>query len=255
MLNSLTSQDLLILVCLIVLVLIVGIICIILTLKNGNKKKENKSVLEKSEPDINMALATSNIPEISEEAPLLDELLNENIIDGPNQEQIQKIEEEQDMKNRSSIEEVLRKMNEDLEKQKYQEIDRYEEEQEENAVISYQDLVERKLALAKEEAEKEVSEVINKTTYLEEDEDLVPVSFEKTEILETPSKIEKTTTKFSNSDFISPVFGRLENTMEYPTLKKVVETSSYTEEKVKPSALPDEADEFLNTLKEFRKNL
>jgi hypothetical protein len=61
-----------------------------------------------------------------------------------------------------------------------------------------------------------------------------------------------------NSEFVSPIFGRLSSNVEYPTVKKTVET----EELVQTSILKDdefdintENDEFLNTLKEFRRNL
>ena len=102
-------------------------------------KKTNIEEVQTEEPDINMALATDDIPEISEEAPALDELLNEELEPvevKPSVEQeennnetndIEIKENIQDEKNRSSIEEVLKAMNEDLERQKYETIDKYEE--------------------------------------------------------------------------------------------------------------------------------
>ena len=195
---NLTNQDVMVLGILISAIVIVGIICIVLVLKKN--KKEEKVEIEELEvkPDINMSLATSNIPELSEEAPSLEEELEETI-EEVEEEINEELEIEQDNKNRSSIEDVLSALNQDLERQKYENIDRYEEEQEENAVISYQELLDRKMALNKE-AELQ--------SHTKEDSSEI---------------IKKTTTKFSNSEFISPVFGRLESTMEYPTLKKVVE--------------------------------
>lgn len=257
MFENLTNQDIIILACLIGLIVVVGIICIVLTFRKDKNKDNEEENIEKAEPDINMALATSNIPEISEEAPALEEMLNdtkEEIEDVELTEVDKQVEEEQDEKNRSSIEEVLKAMNEDLEKQKYETIDKYEEEQEENAVISYQELVARKMALADEPEEKHVEEVITKTSYVEDEDGVTPVSFEKIQ-LTNPDSEEKSNSKFSNSEFISPVFGRLESTMEYPTLKKTVETETLVETKLDKSDLPEETDEFLNTLKEFRKNL
>ena len=142
-------------------------------------------------------------------------------------------------------------MNADLEKQKYAKIDKYEEEQEENAVISYQELVARKMALGKEQDEIDVLPESYSETVEEFDEIMEKVEDTK------PKKVVSTVqteTKFSNSEFISPIFGRLEDTLEYPTLKKVEETETYTETKVKEE-LPKQSDEFLSTLKEFRKNL
>lgn len=253
MLEGLTNQDIIILCCLVGLIVIVGLICIVLTLR-GNKKEPKVSTKSSAEPDIKMALATDNIPEISEEEPALEEILNVDEKEEPEAIEINEKEQQQDEKNRSSIEEVLKAMNEDLEKQKYETIDRYEEEQEENAVISYQELVARKMALNEEKEEKKtVNETLTRTSYIDSDEGITPVSFEKIEV--NQPNAEASNNKFSNSEFISPVFGRLESTMEYPTLKKTVETETYTETKVNDEELPQETDEFLNTLKEFRKNL
>lgn len=258
MLENLTNQDIIVLTSLISLIIIVGIICIALTVKKDKTKKEDKSVIDKAQPDINMALATSNIPEISDEEPILDDLLNDEKQENDEtiKELDEKVEEEQDEKNRSTIEEVLKAMNEDLEKEKYETIDKYEEEQEENAVISYQELVARKMALADDEQEeKHVDEVITKTSYIQDENGVTPVSFQKIQLTDQEETPQKSTSKFSNSEFISPVFGRLDNTMEYPTLKKTVETTTFTQTKVGEDNLSEETDEFLNTLKEFRKNL
>lgn len=258
MLQNLTNQDIIVLACLISLIIIVGIICIALTIKKDKTTKDEKSVIDKAEPDINMALATSNIPEISDEEPVLDDLLNDEKQEDEEmvEELDNKVEEQQDEKNRSTIEEVLKAMNEDLENQKYETIDKYEEDQEENAVISYQELVARKMALADDEQEeKHIEEVITKTSYIEDEDGVTPVSFQKIELSEPEEAPQKSSLKFSNSEFISPVFGRLENTMEYPTLKKTVETTTFTETKVGEDDFLEETDEFLNTLKEFRKNL
>lgn len=259
MLENLTNQDIIILCCLIGLIIVVGIICIVMTLRGNTKKKKSKTGENVVAPDINMALATENIPAISEEEPILDELLDDKeeqveVEEEKTQLPNEHLEEEQDEKNRSTIEEVLKAMNQDIENQKYETIDKYEEEQEENAVISYQELVARKMALTEDVEDKAVEETLTKTSYIEDEEGVTPVSFEKVQISSKPV-IENAGNKFSNSEFISPVFGRLESTMEYPTLKKTVETEVYTETKVKDEELPEETDEFLNTLKEFRKNL
>ena len=113
-------------------------------------------------------------------------------------------------------------------------------------------LKQRKMALNNElQEQKQVTEVLTKTSYVEDENGYTPVSYEKIEV-NTP---EKSDTKFSNSEFISPIFGRLENNVEYPTVKKTVETKTYTETKFDSNEASDESDEFLNTLKEFRNNL
>lgn len=161
------------------------------------------------------------------------------------------LEEAQDAKNGASIEEVLKAMQGDLEKQKYETIDRYEEEQEENAVISYQELLNRKLALNNEEILKVEKSEETTSNYLDELPDFKDIVLEP-----IPDRDENR--PFMNSEFVSPIFGRLSSNVEYPTVKKTVET----EELVQTSVLKDddfdlntENDEFLNTLKEFRRNL
>lgn len=167
-----------------------------------------------------------------------------------------KLEEAQDAKNGASIEEVLKAMQVDLEKQKYETIDRYEEEQEENAVISYQELLNRKMALSNEEipmkqVEEEIEEEKASSSYLDE----LP-NFKDIVLEPIPDRNEER--PFMNSEFVSPIFGRLSSNVDYPTVKK----TSITEELIKAEVISAEDtdklndnDEFLNTLKEFRRNL
>ncbi len=162
-----------------------------------------------------------------------------------------RLEEAQDAKNGSNIEEVLKAMQGDLEKQKYETIDRYEEEQEENAVISYQELLNRKLALNNEEILRIEPEEEASSNYLDELTDFKDIVLEP-----IPDRDENR--PFMNSEFVSPIFGRLSSNVDYPTVKKTVET----EELIQTAVISDddfdintENDEFLNTLKEFRRNL
>ena len=63
--------------------------------------------------------------------------------------------------------------------------------------------------------------------------------------------------QFASSEFISPIFGRQDSSkIEYPTVKKKIETkeTDTTTVHTGEDALEQTAD-FLNTLKEFRKNL
>ncbi len=83
--------------------------------------------MKNNEPDILMSLATNDIP-------LLDEDTNE------------KTEE---------IENILSSIEADLEKEKYREMDAYEEEQEQKAVISYEELM-RRMRPAKQTVEEEI---------------------------------------------------------------------------------------------------
>jgi hypothetical protein len=297
MFENLTNSDALILGALIGIIIVIGVICIILTIKGGKKgvpKDTDKKVSSGStEPDIHIALATENIPILSSKEevishnemanPINDEILESDdaaSLDEPaivgtndsNEEIIfsstipssetettdevlslnRQVEAEQDNKNSASIEEVLKAMQGDLEKQKYEKIDRYEEEQEENAVISYQELLNRKMALSEdEELNNTYEEEKVSKSYLDELPDFKDIVLEP-----IPDRNEER--PFMNSEFVSPIFGRLSSNVEYPTVKK----TTVTEELVKTEIisdgdleLSDENDDFLNTLKEFRRNL
>ncbi|MBQ8871779.1 MAG: hypothetical protein IJ018_03440 [Bacilli bacterium] len=171
------------------------------------------------------------------------------------------IPEVPDKRNSTNIEDVLKAMQIDLEKQKYEKIDRYEEEQEENAVISYQELLDRKMALNEINADNEPLEEVRQVEL--EDIEEEPVSYldrlAKYENMSLEPSYEWKTDdrQFASSEFISPIFGRQDSSkIEYPTVKKKIETKETVTTTVHTGedALEQTAD-FLNTLKEFRKNL
>lgn len=263
-----------------------------------SKEDEKELSTVSSEPDIHIALATENIPAIdnikeinksidvnnepklTEEISVYDEPVMidcEEVVEQTTEassyepkylESFEpyygdedflsvdtKLEEAQDAKNGASIEEVLKAMQVDLEKQKFATIDRYEEEQEENAVISYQELLNRKMALSNEEIPmkqvEEIEEEKASSSYLDE----LP-NFKDIVLEPIPDRNEER--PFTNSEFVSPIFGRLSSNVDYPTVKK----TSITEELIKTEVISAEDtdklndnDEFLNTLKEFRRNL
>lgn len=143
------------------------------------------------------------------------------------------------------IEQVIGQLQRDIEEQKNG-IKRFEDEQEEKSIISYQELF--------EQTQKEIS---NQEVKAE------PIN-NKIENIENEQPIKK----FRNSEFISPIFGRVDNDIKYPTIPSFREKEE--EEKPQPietieiektidlKPLQEEIkknEEFLNMLKEFRKNL
>lgn len=259
---------------------------------------EEEIVEPKGEPDIHIALATDDIPAIEEkEDHILHEVkvepeeniqIEEEVVMPVKEEKSMKLAEvssllEQankeleehfdlndldttldipevpDKRNSTNIEDVLKAMQLDLEKQKYEKIDRYEEEQEENAVISYQELLDRKMALNEINADNEPKDEKVELEEIEEE----PVSYldrlAKYENMSLEPSYEWKTDdrQFASSEFISPIFGRQDSSkIEYPTVKKKIETKETITTTVHTGedALEQTAD-FLNTLKEFRKNL
>ncbi|MFA5603410.1 MAG: hypothetical protein WDA12_00960 [Bacilli bacterium] len=170
------------------------------------------------------------------------------------------------------IDSVLEQMRSNLENQGQDQVRTFEEEQEEKSIISYQELLRINNKASNEEIEPEINE--------EQEEEKSPY---------TPSEA---VIKFRNSEFISPIYGRVDNDMEYPTIPKIrraklgedeeiddlePEIEVIIEEDIKPevkvreleptdelektidtSKLKEEMlknEKFLNALREFRKNL
>lgn len=182
----------------------------------------------------------------------------------------EKLNEKTETRVTNELETLLQKMQEDVDVKPEDVVKKFEEEQEENAIISYQELVDNvksgKIEIVDDDngnvnyvedivgdepimAIEELPEDENKVTPEMVKEAINAISTEK--VVEEPKK-------FKRSEFISPIFGRMDDQqIEYPTIKKtsnnidLLNTTEYNN-------LTDEIkrqEEFLNALKEFRKNL
>lgn len=169
----------------------------------------------------------------------------------------------------SEIDLLLTKMKEDLKETKMNPIESFEEFQEENAIISYAEL---KKASQKEpimSAEEEESQPIIMSV-----RELEQMSQKELEKQTEPVKEQKG--KFKNSEFISPIYGKINtDALEYPkipsfkketkieenTNHQEISTSANTVEVEEPLLLDELTEEmkrnedFLQALKEFRNNL
>ncbi len=154
-------------------------------------------------------------------------------------EKVQLTEEQQ--KAKDELERVFNQMSADLENKnpEPEEIENFEREQEENAIISYQELI--------RQATKQ-KEPINT---------IVPKEKEKVQ-LQMSIEDKEEPKKFKNSEIISPIFGvqnpnhvtsKIENKKEEPIL------ASHAYEEIKKNYNGENNKDFLNSLKEFRKNL
>ena len=170
----------------------------------------------------------------------------------------------------SELEDILKKMQEDIDLKPEDVVKKFEEEQEEKAIISYQELVDNvksgKIEVIDDE-ESNVNFVENLEIDLTEEPIIETIEDEESSV--TPemlkeaiqtisdSSIKEEPKKFKNSEFISPIYGVMENNLEYPTVKKsetvldIMNTNDYNEltEEIKRQ------EDFLNALKTFRKNL
>ncbi len=206
---------------------------------------------------------------------------SENTVSTPsnNVAEIEEEVSEQTEKSLSEIEILLKEMQSDLDKHKNDPVHTFEEEQEEKAIISYQEL-------------KQATENVNLATevskYEKEQEELaassVPQMMEeissKKEEVSKPVKSEKT--GFSSSEFISPVYGKMESKEpDYPKIPNFKEefnihhnnnslqfddvkvnlkrgNKQSLEDTFNTKPIDDETksnEEFLSALKEFRNNL
>ena len=207
------------------------------------------------------------IREKKEDKREIDEILND--MEEPAKEEIKiedkEKEEQQDLKleeNKREVEEMLMKMQKDLEATPEDVVTNFENEQEENSIISYQEL----LKSVKEKKENEI-----KVTPVKIEEEKIEIEeFDNEDTLQLDLEKESDK-KFKNTDFISPIFGRQDSKIKYPTVPKLKreeqeETLSlfdsldidYEEKIVDTKKLEAEIkknDDFLKALKEFRKNL
>lgn len=208
------------------------------------------------------------IREKKEDKREIDEILND--MEEPVKEEIKiedkEKEEQQDLKleeNKREVEEMLMKMQKDLEATPEDVVTNFENEQEENSIISYQELL-------KSVKEKKENEIKVTPVKIEEEEKIEIEEFDNEDTLQLDLEKESDK-KFKNTDFISPIFGRQDSKIKYPTVPKLKreeqeETLSlfdsldidYEEKIVDTKKLEAEIkknDDFLKALKEFRKNL
>lgn len=204
-------------------------------------------------------------------------------------EEIEELKVKDDKKEpMSEIEILLEQMQSDLERQGKETIHTFEEEQEENSIISYQELKAMKEnhnhedEIMKYEKEQEETSVLHasEVPHIDYEVDTEPLDLEFTNqtepITEQPKK------SFSNSDFISPVYGKMEEGhLDYPKIPNFKEEFHIDHNqdeimfddikvKLKDDEEPDlehtfdlgpmseeikKNDEFLKALKEFRNNL
>ena len=219
-------------ICIIIVLLIIATILFIIATNQKNRKKIKDDYVEAERVDAEL--------EKIEETPQSNELEN-----------------------------ILKKMQEDIDLKPEDVVKKFEEEQEEKAIISYQELVDN-VKSGKIEVIDDEETNTNFVENLEIEENIEPIveAVEETPSV-TPdmvkeaivniseSSIKEEPKKFKNSEFISPIYGIMENNLEYPTVKKsenildIMNTKDYNEltEEIKKQ------EDFLNALKEFRNNL
>lgn len=220
----------------------------------------------------------------------IDEILNE-IEPKKEKNKIKQIEQQQDKKieeNKKEVEEMLLKMQKDMEAKPEDVVTNFEQEQEEKSIISYQELV----SSVKEKNSTEVKvtpiKIEDETELKDKDEKIEVISNEKIDDLFDNddtlkiNPINDKDKKFKSTEFISPIFGKQDNKLKYPTVPKkesnildkldfgvkkeidlinelnINDEDESIEKIIDTKKLDEEIkknDDFLKSLKEFRKNL
>ena len=169
---------------------------------------------------------------------------------------VTKINETEDV---TAFEEIIEAMQKDIDSEKENAVELFEQEQEEKAIISYQELLnaKNKVELKPEKTEIPVEVEISD---IEEKTELISEKSKATPKLATASE-----TKFTNSEFVSPVFGKMDRNIKNNVQIQVEATKEYEEyenhdleKTLNIEPLTEEIkknNDFLNALKEFRKNL
>ena len=250
--------NLLIIVSVIIFILVIACIAYIIY---KDRKKDDEEIDEILD-DLMKARPRENLINAKIEVPI-----GENIKPSIKEEKNDKLD----------LDDMLAKMQKSLDSKQEEVVENFEAEQEEKAIISYQELLdsmknnnlEEEIKQHELQQEKTASSLAtNKVTeFLEREEP---------KIKKIESFVEKKDKKFKNTDFISPIFGKQDAKIEYPTIKLfdtgkhiqneqedlISEIDEIKNESVKKervlnvsSEVDAKNDEFLRALKEFRSNL
>ncbi len=169
---------------------------------------------------------------------------------------------------RLELEKVIEQMEEDLSGKQEDNIVSFEQEQEEKAIISYQELLRtagKATDVPKKEPDMEIKNIISSLVEDEEPIEAIEAPPIKEDFITQAETIKMPKqTKFRSTDFVSPVYGRQNSEVDYPTIpnKETLEKRIKNEvilelEKTLNTKCSDleKNDAFLQALKDFRKNL
>ena len=174
-------------------------------------------------------------------------------------EELKKIEEDKP----NELQQLINKMQEDIDLKPEDVVKKFEDEQEEKAIISYKELVDNvrsgKVQAIDDETNKPVETYqISEPKTIDKESTVTPEMLKDAIENISINSVKEEVERFRSSEYISPVYGILKDNMSYPTIKKkevtldaISNTRDYTEltEEIKRQ------EEFLKALKEFRDSL
>lgn len=146
-----------------------------------------------------------------------------------------------DLNSKSNLEDMIYKMQENLESKDTDVVANFEHEQEEKAIISYQELVDN---LNKDNFKQEIvmheeqEELVTTASLLRQKDpiakEMIREILEKKDVSNKIKKIESPREnkdkKFKTTDFISPIYGKMDSKIEYPKIKAMPKIMTDVEE-------------------------
>lgn len=163
-------------------------------------------------------------------------------------------EEKQDIETEAKtldIEAMLERMQQDLNTKAEDVVATFEQEQEENSIISYQELVRSLKGEKIEKTPVKIEDVVSEE----------PVKLEQLSMDIEDVEEEQYSKKFQKTDFISPVYGKMNEKLEYPTVpqfnkndKEIEKELETYESKVESNLVNKNIDDFLGDF-EFDNNI
>lgn len=232
-LNLLLNDSILFLIAITIIVLIILIIfCLVLL------KKKYEIIEDKYNRDLDYENNVSKLKNL-----VTEEIKQDNVVakETPIETKTE-LETVNTKDSKIDLESMLSKMEESL-NEKESAITNFEQEQEEKAIISY------------EELKKAVNQ--NNNVNVTRIESLEPKNTVISEIKDVSNEINDNR-NFKNTDFISPIYGKMDDNYKYPTISHLDEETNLMEAKediVVSEHSKDNNELFLDSLKQFRKNL
>lgn len=246
------GEPVMILIIIAIVVIAAGIV-VYYFLSSTNTKNKKPTINKPVNFEVANDLSDNNIEEIPNK-------FQEEFMEDVLEESLPEIETEEE-KTSNNIASLLEQMQQDLDDSETAKVEKYEEEQEENAIISYKELMRLK---AERENNAEVA--------VKHNDEIIPTHVEAIkqveEVKEEPKNDE--IKKFKKSEFISPVFGlndsnvtyreirrpeRKERNDEYSSREDEVEVVNLEKDNNIKSVEDERNDDFLEALVDFRNKL
>lgn len=173
-------------------------------------------------------------------------------------EELEKIEKEP-----NELQQLINKMQEDIDLKPEDVVKKFEDEQEQKAIISYKELVDNVKLGNIQVIDDETNEPIE-TYKIKEPKTIDKESSVTPDMLKdaieniSSNSVKEAMEKFKLSEYISPIYGIMKDNSTYPTIKKkevtldaISKTADYTE----LTEAIHRQEEFLKAIKEFRDSL